>query len=46
MNILSVKAKFQIDQFRSLKQIFCKIEGHFDLEGLGQSHKYLKMQDF
>ena len=32
MNSLSVKAKFQIGQFKSLKQIFCKFEGQFDLE--------------
>ena len=32
MNSLSVKAKFQIDQFKSLKQIFCKFEGQFDLQ--------------
>ena len=34
MNSLSVKAKFQIGQFRSLKQIFYKFEGQFDLERL------------
>ena len=38
----SVKAKFQIGQFKSLKQIFCKFEGQFDLEGQGQVHKFLK----
>ena len=32
MNSLSVTAKFQIGQFRSLKQIFYKFEGQFDLE--------------
>ena len=38
MNSLSLKAKFQIGQFKSLKQIFCK----FDLEGQGLGHKFLK----
>ena len=42
MNILSVKAKFQIGQFKSLKQIFCKFEGQFDLEGQGDGLKFLK----
>ena len=32
MNSLSVKAKYQIGQFKSLKQIFYKFEGQFDLE--------------
>ena len=36
MNSLSVKAKFQIGQFKSLKQIFCKFEGQSDLGGQGQ----------
>ena len=44
MNSLSVKAKFQIpvDQFTSLKQILCKLGGHFNLEGEGHGHKLLK----
>ena len=42
INILSVKAKLQIGQFKSLKQIFCKFEGQFDLEGQGQGQKFLK----
>ena len=42
MNSLNVKAKFQIGQFKSLKQIFCKFEGQFDIEGQGQGHKFLK----
>ena len=29
-------------QLKSLKQIFCKFEGQFDLEGQGQGHKFLK----
>ena len=33
LNSLNVKTKFQIGQFKSLKQIFCKFEGQFDLEG-------------
>ena len=33
MNSLSVKAKFQMGQFESLKQIFFKFEGQFYLEG-------------
>ena len=40
MNSLSVKAKSQIGQFKSLKQIFCKFERQFDLET--QGHKLLK----
>ena len=42
MNGLSVKAKFQISQFKSLKQIFCKYEAQFDIEGQVQGHKFLK----
>ena len=42
MNSLNVKAKFQIDQFKSLKQIFYKFEGQFNLEGQGQGNKFLK----
>ena len=42
MNSLSVKAEFQIGQFKSLKQIFCKFEGHFDLEGQGHGQKFLE----
>ena len=40
MNRLSVKAKFRIGQFKSLK--FCKFGGQFDLEGQDQGHKFLK----
>ena len=36
MNSLSVKAKFQMGQFKSLKQIFCKFVGQSDIEGQGQ----------
>ena len=44
MNNLSVKAKFKIGQFKSLKQIFCKFEGQFDIEGQGQGqgHNFLE----
>ena len=42
MNSLSVKAKIQMCQFKSLKQIFCKFVGQFDLEGQGQGHKVLE----
>ena len=38
MNSLSAKAKFQMGQIKSLKQIFCKFVGQFDLEGQGQGH--------
>ena len=38
----NVKAKFQMGQFKSLIQIFCKFEGHSDLEGQGQGHKFLE----
>ena len=40
MNSLSVKAKYQIGSFKSLKQIFCKFVGQSDLEGQGQGHKF------
>ena len=40
MNSLSVKAKFHIGQFKSLKQIFSKFEGQFDLEGQGQGQDF------
>ena len=40
MNSLSVKAKFQIGPFKSLKQIFRKFEDQFDFEGQGQGHKF------
>ena len=40
MNSLRVKAKFQISQFKSLKQIFPKSVGQFELEGKG--HKFLE----
>ena len=42
MNSLSVKVKFQIGQFESFKQIFCKFEGQFDIESQGQGHQFLK----
>ena len=42
MNSLSAKAKFQMGKLKNLKQIFCKFEGQFDLEGRGQSHKFLE----
>ena len=42
LNSLSVKTKFQIDQFKSLKEIFCKFEGQFDLEGQGHGEKLLE----
>ena len=29
-------------QFKSIKQIFSKFVGQFDLEGLGQGHKFLE----
>ena len=37
----SVKAKFPKGQCKSLKQILCIFEGHCDLEGPGQSNKFL-----
>ena len=37
-----VKAKFQIDQRKSLKLVFYKFGGEFDLESQGQGHKFLK----
>ena len=40
MNSLSVKTKFQIGQFKSLKQIFCKFVGQFDLAGQKQGHRF------
>ena len=46
MNSLSVKAKFKIGQFKGLKQVFCKFEGQFDLEGQDQGHKLLKKCKF
>ena len=42
MNSLSVKAKFQMGQFKSLKQTSSKFVGQFDLEGQGQGHKFLE----
>ena len=42
MNSLSVKVKFQIGQFKSLRQIFCKFVGQSDLEGQGLGHKFLE----
>ena len=41
MNSLSVKAKFHIDQCKSLKQVFYKFGAQFDLKGQGQGHKFL-----
>ena len=38
MNSLNGKAKFQIGQFKSLKQIFCMLVDQSDLEG--QGHKF------
>ena len=42
MDSLSVKAKFQMGQFESLKQIFSLFVGQFDLKGQGQGHKFLE----
>ena len=42
MNSISVKAKFPIGQFKSLKQIFCKFRGQFDPEGQGQVQFYFR----
>ena len=42
MNSLSVKEKFQIGQFKNMKQILSKFESQFDLEGQGQGHKFLE----
>ena len=42
MKSLSVKAKFQIGQSKSLKQIFCKFEGQFELEGQGHGQRFLE----
>ena len=42
MNSFSVKAEFQIGQFKSLKQIFSKFLDQFDLEGQGQGQKFEK----
>ena len=42
MNSLSVKAKFQIGKFKCLKQIFCKFEGQFDIEGQDHGQKFLE----
>ena len=42
MNSVSVKAKFRMGQFKSLKQIFSEFVGQFDLEGQGQGHKFLE----
>ena len=41
INGLGVKAKFQIDQCKSLKQVFYRFGGQFDLEGQGQGHNFL-----
>ena len=45
MNHLSVKAKFQIGQFKSLKQIFCKFEGKFDLKVKVKVTRFETVQD-
>ena len=37
----NVKAKFQIGQLKSLKQIFSKFVGQFDLDGQCHGHKFL-----
>ena len=42
MNRLSAKVKFQISQFKSLKQIFCKFVDQSDLASQGQDHKFLE----
>ena len=42
MDSLSVKEKFQMGNFKSLKQIVPKFVGHFDLEGQCQGHKFLE----
>ena len=42
MNNLSVKAKFQMGQFKSFKQIFSKFVDQFVLEGQGQGHMFLE----
>ena len=42
MNSLSVKAKFQIGQFKSVKQINYKFKAQSDLECQGQGHKFLR----
>ena len=44
INSLSVKAKFQIGQFKSLKQIH-KFVGQFDLVGKGQGHQFKPVWD-
>ena len=43
MNSLSIKAKFQIDQCKSLRHVFYKFGSQFDLEGQGQGHKFFKI---
>ena len=43
INSLSVKAKFQMGQFKSSKQIFSKFVGQFVLEGQGQGHKFFRI---
>ena len=40
MNSLSTKAKFEMGQFKSLKQVFSKFVCQFDLEGQGQGQKF------
>ena len=43
MYSLSVKAKFQIDKCKSLKHVFYKFGGPFDLEGQDQGHKFFEI---
>ena len=40
MNSSSVKVKFQMGQFKSLKLIFCKLKCQYDLENHGQGHQF------
>ena len=39
------KGKFQMGQFKSLKQIFCKFESQIDFEGQGQGQVFRTVQD-
>ena len=41
-NSSSVKAKFQMGQFKSSKQPLSKFVFQFDLEGQGQHHNFLE----
>ena len=40
MNSLCEKVKLQNGEFKSLKLIFCKFKGQFELEGQGQGHQF------